>query len=205
MAQSLGYLKETTSQTAGPYVHIGLAPGAAGFKTFAQELGQIIAPADVPGERIRVEGLVLDGLGAPVKDVLLEVWQADANGIYPHPEDPRAADVARGFRGWGRVITDFDTGLWSFDTIRPGPTPGRAGKMQAPHISLWLVSRGINIGLNTRMYFPQDQDLHATDPVLTSVEQAARRQTLIATQTAPATYRFDLRLQGDGETVFIDV
>jgi protocatechuate 3,4-dioxygenase alpha subunit len=205
MAQSLGYLKETTSQTAGPYVHIGLAPGAAGFKTFAQELGQIIAPADVPGERIRVEGLVLDGLGAPVKDVLLEVWQADANGIYPHPEDPRAADVALGFRGWGRVITDFDTGLWSFDTIRPGPTPGRAGKMQAPHISLWLVSRGINIGLNTRMYFPQDQDLHATDPVLTSVEQAARRQTLIAIQTAPATYRFDLRLQGDGETVFIDV
>ncbi len=205
MAQALGYLKETASQTAGPYVHIGLAPGAAGFQTFAQELGRIIAPEGVPGERIRVEGLVLDGLGAPVKDALLEVWQADANGIYPHPEDPRVAEVASGFRGWGRVITDFDTGFWSFDTIRPGPTPGRAGKRQAPHISFWLVSRGINIGLNTRMYFPQDQALHATDPVLTSVEHPVRRQTMIATRTAPATYRFDIRLQGDGETVFIDV
>jgi protocatechuate 3,4-dioxygenase alpha subunit len=205
MANTLGYLHETASQTAGPYVHIGLAPGAAGFKTFDQELGQTIAPAGVPGERIRIEGLVLDGLGAPVRDVLLEVWQADANGIYPHPEDPRVADAAPGFRGWGRVITDFDTGLWSFDTIRPGPTPGRAGRMQAPHINLWLVSRGINIGLNTRLYFPQDQALHATDPILTSIEHAARRQTLIATQTAPATYRFDIRLQGDGETVFIDV
>jgi protocatechuate 3,4-dioxygenase alpha subunit len=201
----LGYLHETASQTAGPYVHIGLAPGAAGFQTFDQELGQAIAPAGVPGERIRIEGMVFDGLGAPVRDVLLEVWQADANGIYPHPEDPRVADAAPGFRGWGRVITDFDTGLWSFDTIRPGPTPGRAGRMQAPHINLWIVSRGINIGLNTRLYFPQDQALLATDPILTSIEHAARRQTLIATQTAPATYRFDIRLQGDGETVFIDV
>lgn len=205
MTNTLGYLHETASQTAGPYVHIGLAPGAAGFKTFDHELGQTIAPAGVPGERIRIEGLVFDGLGAPVRDVLLEVWQADANGIYPHPEDPRVADAAPGFRGWGRVITDFDTGLWSFDTIRPGPTPGRAGRMQAPHINLWLVSRGINIGLNTRLYFPQDQALLATDPILTSIEHAARRQTLIATQTAPATYRFDIRLQGDGETVFIDV
>lgn len=205
MAQTLGYLKETASQTSGPYVHIGLAPGAAGFKTFDHELGQVIAAEGVPGERIRIEGLVLDGLGAPVKDVLLEVWQADSNGIYPHPEDPRLREVAPGFRGWGRIITDFETGLWSFETIRPGATPGRAGKMQAPHLSFWLVSRGINIGLNTRMYFPQDDALHAVDPILNAVEQVARRQTLIATQTGPATYRFDIRLQGDGETVFIDV
>lgn len=205
MAQTLNYLKETASQTSGPYVHIGLAPGAAGFKTFEQELGQVIAGDGVAGERIRIEGLVLDGLGAPVKDVLLEVWQADANGIYPHPEDPRAGEVTPGFRGWGRIITDFDTGLWSFETIRPGSTPGRAGKLQAPHISFWLVSRGINIGLNTRMYFPQDTALHAADPILNAVEQVVRRQTLIATQTGPATYRFDIRLQGDGETVFIDV
>ncbi len=205
MAQALGYLKESASQTAGPYVHIGLAPGAAGFKTFEQELGQVIAAEGVPGERIRIEGLVLDGLGAPVKDVLLEVWQADANGIYPHPEDPRVAQAAKGFRGWGRVISDFDTGLWSFETIRPGATPGRAGTVQAPHISFWLVSRGINIGLNTRMYFPQDAGLHTGDPILNAVEQAARRQTMIAAQTGPSTYRFDIRLQGDGETVFIDV
>lgn len=205
MARTLNYLKESASQTAGPYVHIGLAPGAAGFKTFDQELGQVIAAEGVPGERIRIEGLVLDGLGAPVKDVLLEVWQADANGIYPHPEDPRSSEVASGFRGWGRIITDFDTGLWSFETIRPGATPGRAGKVQAPHISFWLVSRGINIGLHTRMYFPQDSTQHAADTVLNSVEHAVRRQTMIATQTGPTTYRFNIRLQGDGETVFIDV
>jgi protocatechuate 3,4-dioxygenase, alpha subunit len=154
MTDPLGYLRETPSQTAGPYVHIGLAPGAAGFRTFDQELGQTIAPAGVPGERIRIEGLVLDGTGTPVRDVLIEVWQADANGIYPHPEDPRHARVASGFSGWGRVIPDFETGLWAIDTIRPGPTPGRAGQTQAPHISFWLVARGINIGLNTRIYFP---------------------------------------------------
>lgn len=205
MPQTLDYLRETASQTAGPYVHIGLAPGAAGFRTFDQELGQVIAPEGVPGERVRIEGLVIDGAGAPVKDVLLEVWQADANGIYPHPEDPRAAEVAPGFRGWGRIITDFETGLWAFETIRPGPTPGRAGQVQAPHISFWLVARGINIGLNTRMYFPEDAALLAADPVLNSVEQAGRRQTLIATPTAPGCYRFDIRLQGEGETVFIDV
>jgi protocatechuate 3,4-dioxygenase, alpha subunit len=205
MVQKLDYLRESPSQTAGPYVHIGLAPGAAGFKTFEQELGQVIAPDGVPGERIRVEGLVLDGTGAPVKDVLLEVWQADARGIYPHPEDPRVADCATGFRGWGRVITDFETGLWAFDTVKPGPVPGRAGKVQAPHISLWLVARGINIGLNTRMYFPEDAALHATDPVLNSVEQRARVATLIAERESPGLYRFDIRLQGDGETVFIDI
>jgi protocatechuate 3,4-dioxygenase alpha subunit len=205
MVQKLDYLKETSSQTAGPYVHIGLAPGAAGFKTFDQELGHVIAASDVPGQRIRVEGLVIDGIGAPVKDVLLEVWQADAQGIYPHPEDPRAAEVAQGFRGWGRVITDFDTGLWSFDTIKPGSVKGRAGRAQAPHLSLWLVARGINIGLHTRMYFPEETDANAADPILSSVEQQNRRQTLIATRTGPGAYRFDIRLQGDGETVFIDV
>ncbi|MFN3643308.1 MAG: protocatechuate 3,4-dioxygenase subunit alpha [Gemmobacter sp.] len=205
MPQPLPYLHETASQTAGPYVHIGLAPGAAGFTIFAQELGRVIAAPEVPGERIRVEGLVIDGTGAPVKDVLLEVWQADAAGIYPHPDDPRHADCAPGFRGWGRVITDFDTGLWSFDTIRPGAVPGRSGRMQAPHLSLWIVARGINIGLNTRMYFPEDGALHASDPVLTLIEQEHRRGTLIARATAPGAYRFDIRLQGTDETVFLDI
>lgn len=203
MVQPLRYLKETASQTAGPYVHIGLTPGAAGFTAFAQELGQVIAAPDVAGERIRVEGVVLDGTGAPVKDMVLEVWQADAAGIYPHPEDPRHAEVAPGFRGWGRVITDFNSGLWSFDTIRPGATPGRAGCLQAPHISFWLVARGINIGLNTRMYFPEDD--HSADPVLNAVEQPSRRKTLIATRIAPGSYRFNIRLQGDNETVFLDI
>lgn len=203
MVQPLNYLKESASQTAGPYVHIGLAPGAAGFDIYRQELGHDIAGPDAPGERIRVEGLVTDGTGAPVKDVLLEVWQADAAGIYPHPEDPRVADCAPGFRGWGRVITDFDTGLWSFDTVKPGPVMGRNGRRMAPHVSLWLVARGINIGLNTRMYF-EDED-NSADPVLNLVEQVQRRETLLARKTGPGHYRFDIRLQGDGETVFLDV
>ncbi|CAH1669595.1 Protocatechuate 3,4-dioxygenase alpha chain [Hyphomicrobiales bacterium] len=203
MVQPLPYLKETASQTAGPYVHIGLAPGAAGFDIYRQELGWQIAAPEVPGERIRVEGLVYDGAGAPVKDVLLEAWHADANGIYPHPEDPCHAEVAPGFRGWGRIITDFETGLWSFETIKPGAVPGRNKRMMAPHINLWLVSRGINIGLNTRMYF-EDED-NGADPVLNLIEQVNRRQTLIARRTAPGVYRFDIRLQGEDETVFLDI
>ena len=203
MVQPLNYLKETPSQTAGPYVHIGLAPGAAGFQIFERELGWDIAGPDAPGERIRVEGVVLDGTGAPVKDVMLEVWQADAAGIYPHPEDPRADQAAKGFRGWGRVITDFDTGLWGFDTIKPGPVMGRGGRQMAPHLNLWIVARGINIGLNTRMYF-EDED-NSADPVMNLIEQAHRRETLLARKIAPGHYRFDIRLQGDGETVFMDI
>lgn len=203
MPQPLHYLKETPSQTAGPYVHIGLAPGAAGFDIYARELGRDIAGPDAPGTRIRVEGVVFDGTGAPVRDALLEVWQADANGIHAHPEDPRHAKVAPGFRGWGRVISDFDSGLWAFDTVKPGPVAGRDGRMMAPHISLWIVARGINIGLGTRIYF-SDED-NSADPVLALIEQAPRRETLIAAKTGSGLYRFDIRLQGAGETVFLDI
>ena len=205
MMQALNYLRETASQTAGPYVHIGLAPGSAGFDIYSNELGRDIAGPDAAGERIRIEGVVYDGMGSPVKDVLLEVWQADASGIYPHPDDPRVAQVAAGFRGFGRVISDFESGQWSFDTIRPGPVPGRMGRVQAPHISFWLVSRGINIGLNTRLYFPEDAALQATDPVLTLVEHPQRRATLIASRVGDGVYRFGIKLQGDGETVFLDL
>ncbi|MGL4729205.1 MAG: protocatechuate 3,4-dioxygenase subunit alpha [Bosea sp. (in: a-proteobacteria)] len=208
MVQPLNYLKETASQTAGPYVHIGLAPGAAGFDIYDHELGQDIAGPDAAGTRIRIEGLVYDGAGAPVKDVLIEAWQADAAGIYPHPQDPRHAKAAKGFRGFGRVITDFETGVWGFDTIKPGKVPGRSGRVQAPHISLWLVSRGINIGLNTRLYFTDEAEANAADPVLNLIEQDVRRTTLLATPSlrdGKPVYRFDIRLQGDGETVFFDI
>lgn len=135
--------------------------------------------------------------------MLIEAWQADANGIYPHAEDPRHADCAAGFRGWGRVITDFETGHWGFDTIKPGAVMGRNGRMMAPHINLWIVARGINIGLNTRIYF-EDED-NAADPVLGLIEQPQRRETLLARKVEPGVYRFDIRLQGDGETVFLDI
>ena len=206
MVQKLNYLKETPSQTAGPYVHIGLAPGAAGFDIYKQELGWDIAGPNAAGERIRVEGLVIDGTGSPVKDVLLEAWQADANGVYAHGESP--GEVEEGFRGWGRVITDFDTGEWGFDTVKPGSVPGRYGSTQAPHINLWIVARGINIGLNTRLYFEDEADANAADPVLNLIEWERRRATRIAKRTerdGQTVYRFDIRLQGEEETVFFDI
>lgn len=204
MVQPLNYLRETASQTAGPYVHIGLAPGAAGFAIFENELGQDIAGPDAKGERIRVEGTVFDGMGAPLKDVLIEVWQANAAGIYPSAPDGRAAEVEPGFRGWGRVISDFGTGRYGFDTIKPGSVPGRGGRPMAPHLNFWIVARGINIGLNTRMYFGDEAEANAADPVLNLIEQADRRPTLIASRDGNV-YRFDIRLQGENETVFFDV
>ncbi|MFM1863326.1 MAG: protocatechuate 3,4-dioxygenase subunit alpha [Pseudomonadota bacterium] len=206
MLQKLDYLRETASQTAGPYVHIGLAPGAAGFDIYKRELGWDIAGPNAAGERIRVEGRIIDGMGAPIKDALLEVWQANAAGHYADPEG--GAEVEDGFRGWGRVITDFDTGLWGFDTIKPGRVPGRNGGLQAPHLSLWLVSRGINIGLHTRMYFEDEIEANAADPVLNLIEWEHRRATLIASRTLRAgspVYSFDIRLQGNDETVFFDI
>ena len=207
MPQELHYLRESASQTAGPYVHIGLAPGAAGFDIYREELGRDIAGPNAKGQRIRVEGLVIDGPGSPVKDVLLEVWQANANGHYAHPEG--GGPVEDGFRGWGRVITDFDSGEWGFDTVKPGPVPGRNGSVQAPHLNLWIVARGINIGLNTRMYFPDEADANAADPVINLIEWEKRRATLIARQSEDRdgvpVYRFDIRLQGDDETVFFDI
>lgn len=205
MGQDLTYLKESASQTAGPYVHIGLAPGAAGFDIYDQELGKDIAGPNAAGERIRVEGRVIDGVGAPVKDVLLEAWQANADGNYAHPE---GGPVEDGFRGWGRVITDFETGEWGFDTIKPGAAMGRSGQLMAPHISLWIVARGINIGLNTRMYFDDEAAANATDPVINLIEWERRRSTLLATRSdrdGQVVYRFDIRIQGDNETVFFDI
>lgn len=206
MAQSLNYLRESASQTAGPYVHIGLAPGAAGFDIYREELGQDIAGPNAAGERIRVEGLVIDGTGSPVKDVLLEIWQANSDGNYAHPEG--GGPVEDGFRGWGRVITNFETGEWAFDTVKPGPTRGRNVGTQAPHLNFWLVARGINIGLNTRMYFDDETDANAKDPVLHLIEWENRRGTLIAKRSekdGAVTYRFDIRLQGENETVFFDM
>ncbi len=166
-----GYLKESTSQTAGPYVHIGLAPGAAGFEIFEHELGRDIAGPNAAGERIRVEGLVIDGTGTALKDVMLEVWQANAHGRYDHPEDRQDKPLEDGFRGWGRIISDFETGLWSFETVKPGVVPGRNRRPMAPHISFWIVARGINIGLHTRMYFADEDAANAADPVLNLIEQ----------------------------------
>ncbi|AUQ52468.1 protocatechuate 3,4-dioxygenase alpha chain (plasmid) [Phaeobacter inhibens] len=206
MTQDLNYLKETPSQTAGPYVHIGLAPGAAGFDVYNKELGWDIAGPNAKGERIRIEGIVIDGTGSPVKDVLIEAWQANAEGVYAHPE--HSGDVEEGFRGWGRVITNFETGEWGFDTVKPGTVAGRSGTLMAPHINLWIVARGINVGLNTRLYFSDEDAANAKDPVINLVEWENRRKTLIAQRNdrdGQVVYRFDIKLQGEDETVFFDI
>lgn len=184
------YLKETPSQTAGPYVHIGTLPAHAGLPVRQNETLNVI---DAPGEKIAVEGIVLDGSGAPVKDAMIELYQADSKG-----------QVGENTL-WGRAAAVFETGEFRFDTVRPGALEWREGKMQAPHLTLLIFARGINIHLHTRMYFPEDQAAQATDPALNRVEQVHRRATLIAEKKKDGLYRFVIRLQGDQETVFFDM
>ena len=208
MPQALGYLKETASQTAGPYVHIGLIPHQAGFDIFQNNFGNVVAGAATKGERIVIEGRVFDGTGTPVRDALIEIWQANADGRYNHPADRQKKALDPDFRGWGRTGADFKTGIYTFETVKPGAVIGRHTRMMAPHINVWIVSRGINIGLHTRMYFSDEADANAADPVLNLIEQEERRQTLIAKRTSrdgKIVYLFDIVLQGDNETVFFDV
>jgi protocatechuate 3,4-dioxygenase alpha subunit len=209
MVQPLAYLKETPSQTAGPYVHIGLIPHQAGFEIFKNNFGNVLAAPGARGERILIEGRVIDGTGTALRDALVEIWQANGEGRYNHPADTQSKKLDDGFRGWGRAGTDFATGLYTFETVKPGPVPGRRGaRPQAPHVNFWVVARGINIGLSTRMYFADEAALNAADPVLNLVEQEARRSTLVAQRAVrqgKAVYTFDIVLQGDRETVFFDV
>ncbi|MCS2148157.1 protocatechuate 3,4-dioxygenase subunit alpha [Scandinavium manionii] len=203
------YLAETASQTAGPYVHIGLAPEAAGFHIFEKNFGPVLTNSHTEGERITLEGRVFDGSGTPVRDVLLEIWQANAAGRYHHPADHQQEKrLDNDFRGWGRGCSDFDSGVWRFETIKPGAVVGRDGRLMAPHVNLWIVARGINIGLNTRMYFSDEQDANQRDPVLNLIEWEVRRNTLIGQREQrgnEVVYRFDIHLQGEAETVFFDL
>ncbi|ENV72344.1 protocatechuate 3,4-dioxygenase alpha chain [Acinetobacter johnsonii ANC 3681] len=201
-------LHETPSQTGGPYVHIGLLPQQANIKVFENNFNNQLVKENTLGERIRLEGQVFDGLGLPLRDVLIEIWQADANGVYPSAADIQGKAVDPNFLGWGRTGADFETGFWSFNTIKPGAVPGRKGTTQAPHIALIIFARGINIGLNTRVYFEDEAEANAQDPVLKGIEWAPRRQTLIAKREerdGEVVYRFDIRIQGEDETVFLDI
>lgn len=201
-------LHETPSQTGGPYVHIGLLPQQANIEVFENNFNNQLVQETTLGERIRLEGQVFDGLGLPLRDVLIEIWQADANGVYPSAADIQGKAVDPNFLGWGRTGADFETGFWSFNTIKPGAVPGRKGTTQAPHIALIIFARGINIGLNTRVYFEDEAEANAQDPVLKGIEWAPRRQTLIAKREerdGEVVYRFDIRVQGEDETVFLDI
>ncbi|QPM91874.1 protocatechuate 3,4-dioxygenase subunit alpha [Pseudooceanicola algae] len=200
MVQKLDRLVETASQTAGPYVHIGCMPTYAGNAgALAIEIGTDGPILDgAKGEIIEISGEVFDGMGWALRDVMLECWQADTAGVYPGQD---GADPA--VTGFARIGADSDTGIFTLRTVKPGATPARGGGKQAPHILLWLTARGINTGLQTRIYF-EDED-NSADPVLSRIEQRPRVETLIAKKTAEGKYTFNIRLQGEGETVFLDM
>ncbi|MBN8953038.1 MULTISPECIES: protocatechuate 3,4-dioxygenase subunit alpha [unclassified Rhizobium] len=204
MVQELGYLKETPSQTAGPYVHIGLTPNYSEIGgVYESDLGSAMVNDKTLGERITVTGRVLDGGGAPVKDAVLEIWQADSAGLYNSPSELRGT-ADPNFTGWGRCPTNSTDGVFRFETIKPGRVPFKDGRKMAPHITFWIVARGINIGLHTRMYFPEETAANAEDPLLARIEHRDRVATLIAAKEG-SVYTFDVHLQGDKETVFLDI
>ena len=199
------YLDESPSQTAGPFVHIGCTPNFCGIGgIYAEDPGHRLVNDDTLGERITIRGCVYDGLGAPLTDVVVEIWQADAAGLYPSAAESRGrADP--NFGGWGRSPGDMQSGEFVFETIKPGRVPYPDGREQAPHITVWIVARGINIGLHTRLYFDDEAEANAADPLLARIEHRRRAETLVAKSEGGGVYRFDIFLQGENETVFFDM
>ena len=194
----------TPSQTIGPFLAIGLPwPD-----------GPFVVPEGTPGA-ITISGVVLDGAGEPVPDALIETWQAAPDGSFAHPDDPRGpgaawrpgAGAGSGFRGFGRCPTDAG-GRYRIITLRPGALPGPGGRTEAPHLDVSVFARGLLDRVVTRIYFPDETVANAADPVLAAITAGDRRATLIAVAepgAGPGTFRFDIRLQGGRETVFLDV
>jgi protocatechuate 3,4-dioxygenase alpha subunit len=204
MAQPINRLKESPSQTAGPYVHIGCVPNFSGIEgVYPEDLGASMVNDKTKGERIVVTGRVLDGTGTPLKDALIEIWQADCDGFYNSPSEMRGT-ADPNFAGWGRQPTDMETGIYRFETVKPGRVPFVDGRLQAPHVNFWIVARGVNLGLNTRMYFADEETANKEDPVLQRVEHRVRVPTLLAVKNDDG-YSFDIHLQGDHETIFFDI
>jgi protocatechuate 3,4-dioxygenase, alpha subunit len=183
----------TPSQTVGPY--------------FAMRLpwpdGPYVVPAGTP-EAITITGRVYDGAGNALPDAMIETWQADPDGRFAHPDDPRGpTPFARSFRGFGRCATAAD-GSYTIVTLKPGPLPTPEGDIEAPHLDVSVFARGLLDRVVTRLYFPDELAANAADPVLCSVERA-RRGTLIAVAEPEGHLRFDVWLQGARETVFFDI
>ncbi len=189
-------LKESPSQTAGPYVHIGCTPRATGLAFADHDLGSSLITGSVDGTQITITGSVIDGAGDPLLDAMVEIWQADGDGQF---------GKSKGFTGWGRTAGDMDTGAFTFETVKPGPVALADGRLQAPHVTFWIVARGINLGLQTRMYFADEETANASDPLLCALPDPSRAATMLGHPTGDNTYRFDIRLQGEGETVFLDI
>jgi protocatechuate 3,4-dioxygenase alpha subunit len=182
----------TPSQTVGPYFLIGLDWG---------DEGKYVVKKGAKG-LTRIHGFVIDGNGDPIPDALIETWQADADGRFDHPDDPRGAVKSEGFGGFGRSPTD-DDGEYEIFTVKPGTFPDAEGTIEAPHLIVHVFARGMLAGITTRIYFDDETEANAADPVLARVP-ADRRDTLIAKKTEDG-YRLDIHLQGPQETVFFDV
>ncbi len=192
-------LKQTPSQTIGPFFAYGLTPEQYGYAHKAI-VGNRLAEPEVPGEHVRIEGRIVDGGGAPIDDAMIEIWQADGDGRYGGAEQGAAAAAA--FTGFGRCGTD-DEGGFCFATIKPGAI----GDGQAPHIAVIVQARGILNHAFTRLYFSDETEANDADPVLRSVPEDRRHTLIAARRETPGgpVYRFDIRMQGDDETVFFDV
>jgi protocatechuate 3,4-dioxygenase, alpha subunit len=200
----------TPSQTVGPYFAYGLTPHSrchwapSPNYDWKETVGANLVTPDATGEKIRIEGRITDGDGLPINDAMIEIWQADSQGRYASPADKRARTNAL-FKGFGRSATDKE-GVYSFDTVKPGAVPGPNGKPQAPHIVFCIYSRGMLRQVYTRLYF-SDEAANAGDAILALVPED-RRGTLIAHKESgkgQTVYRFDIRVQGEGETVFFDI
>ncbi|MGA8492925.1 MAG: protocatechuate 3,4-dioxygenase subunit alpha [Terriglobales bacterium] len=189
-------LGPTPSQTVGPFFSLGLTTEKCSVRCVAGSLAK--------GERVLLLCRVLDGDGAPVPDAMIEIWQADANGKYNHPDDRQDKAVDPACTGFGRMGT-ADDGSCEFETIKPGRVPGPGDVLQAPHLSLAVFARGMLKQLHTRVYFSGDP-ANQEDPVL-SIVPADRRATLMARldPERPGVWRLDVHLQGEHETVFFDV
>lgn len=189
-------MKQTPSQTVGPFYSLGLT----------ERTTNLLASDTSQGEKIRIEGYVFDGDGKSVPDAMVEIWQANTYGRYNHPDDKQEKPLDPSFLGWGRSGTD-KTGGFSFETVKPGAVPGPDASVQAPHINVTVFARGMLVHAYTRIYFG-DEPANETDPVLSSIKDKSRRRTLIAARAeknGKPVYRFDIRLQGENETVFFDM
>jgi protocatechuate 3,4-dioxygenase, alpha subunit len=187
----------TPSQTVGPFYHFALD----------RPEWSDLTVGGAQGQKIRIEGRITDGEGAPCPDAFLEIWQADAGGKYNHPGDPQDKKPDPKFRGFGRASADKD-GIYRFTTIMPGRVPGPGNTLQAPHINVSVFARGLLKHLVTRIYFADQAEANDVDPVLSGIEDAAVRKTVVAAKANGSdipTYRFDVILQGKGETAFFEV
>ena len=194
-------LKQTPSQTVGPFFAYGLTPEQYGYP-FKNTVKSTLVEIGTDGERIRIVGQIFDGEDELIPDAMVEIWQADAQGRYAHPEDPRGSDPS--FFGFGRMGTGTDPeSRFIFDTIKPGAVDDE----QAPHVNLIVFMRGMSVHAFTRLYFSDEVEANGKDPVLRSVP-ADRRGTLIAQReetTGGVVYRLDIHMQGENETLFLDV